>query len=213
MTKRRWSADHIAALRARYPDELTSGLAQEVGRSPRAVHEKANSLGLRKSAAFLASPEACLATVGTHLGKGYRYPKGYVPANKGVLGWTPGGRSAETQFKPGRKPCNWAPIGSERVSKEGYLQRKLTDTGITRRDFVLVHHIVWRAAGREIPEGHPLTFLDGNNRNFALDNLALVSRQEMMKRNSFHNYGKDIAQLVQLRACITRQINRRESNV
>ena len=72
-----------------------------------------------------------------------------------------------------------------------------------------VHHIVWREAGREIPRGYRLTFKDGNKRNFALDNLELVSIADMMRRNTVHNYGPEIAQLVQLRGAITRQINRR----
>lgn len=85
----------------------------------------------------------------------------------------------------------------------------LTDTGVTRRDFVCIHHIVWREAGREIPSGHALVFRDGNKRNFALNNLELVSRAELMRRNSVHNYGPEIARIHQLQGAITRQINKR----
>ncbi len=59
---------------------------------------------------------------------------------------------------------------------------------------------------------HAVAFKDGNKQNIALDNLELVSRADLMKRNSYHNYGKEIAQLVQLKGAVTRQINKRERN-
>lgn len=65
---------------------------------------------------------------------------------------------------------------------------KLTDTGVTRRDSCS-SIIVWREAGREVPSGNALVFRDGNQRNFALDNLELVSRAELMRRNGITRYG------------------------
>ena len=93
---------------------------------------------------------------------------------------------------------------------EGYLERKVTDTGVKRIDYRLVHHLVWLAAGREIPPGHVLTFRDGDKRNFDLDNLELLPRKQLMQRNSYHNYGQEVANLIQLRGAINRQINRKE---
>ena len=55
------------------------------------------------------------------------------------------------------------------------LERKLTDTGVTRRDFVCIHHIIWREAGREIPPGHALVFKDGNKWKFADDRGSLFA--------------------------------------
>ena len=63
---------------------------------------------------------------------------------------------------------------------EGYLERKVTDTGVKRIDYRLVHHLVWLAAGREIPPGHVLTFRDGDKRNFDLDNLELLTRKQLI---------------------------------
>lgn len=77
------------------------------------------------------------------------------------------------------------------------------------RDYVNVHWIVWREAGREIPKGMALVFRDGDKSNITLDNLELVTRAELMRRNSYHNHGPEIAELVRLRAIITRQINKR----
>lgn len=203
-----WTAEQIDTLRARYPHEKTAKLAAELGVSIGRVYAKAAELSLKKTPEYYASPDACRLRRGDNIGVAFRFQKGHVPANKGQKGFNHPGMQA-TQFKKGQRPHTWHPIGSERHSKEGYLQRKLTDTGVTRRDYVPVHHIVWREAGRDIPKGFHLSFKDGNKANITLENLELVSYAEMMKRNSFHNYPKEIAQIIQLRGAVNRQINRR----
>lgn len=178
-----------------------------LNRTERCVFAAAAILGLKKSAEYLASPEACRLRCGSHVGADTQFKPGHQTWNKGTR-FVAGGRSAETRFKPGQKPHTWNPIGHERVSDEGYLQRKMTDTGCTSRDYVAVHRLVWQEAGREIPKGYVLTFRDGDKRNFALDNLELVHRSELMKRNSLHNYPKEVAQAIQLRGALNRKINR-----
>ena len=116
----------------------------------------------------------------------------------------------ETQFKKGNKPHTWRPVGSYRKTEDGYLQCKVSDTGRSIKDYVNVHHLLWRAAGREIPVGYALCFRDGDKTNLTLENLELVSRRALMLRNSIHNAGKEIAYLQQLRGAIMRHINRRE---
>lgn len=207
-----WTAEEEEIVRRRYPDERTDEIADFLGRDISQVYRKAHALGLAKTAAYMASPNASRLRRGDEIGKAYRFPKGHVPANKGIKGVCHPG-SVPTQFKKGSKPGNWKPIGSERLSKEGYLQRKLTDTGYPPRDWVLVHHIIWRDAGRDIPAGFRLTFKDGNKKNIVLSNLQLVSVADMMRRNTIHNYGPEIAELTLLRARIARQIKRRSTHV
>ena len=190
MPGRVWTTDEDARLRELYDTIPASAIGKLLGRSKSSIKNRTHVLGLTK---------------GHNSG---RFDKGITPWNKGKR-YDSGGRSHETRFKPGDRPKTYKPVGSERVSKEGYLQRKMTDTGYPPRDWVPVHHVVWREAGREIPSGFRLTFRDGNKRNFSLDNLELVSIADMMRRNTFHNYGPEIARLVQLRGAITRQINLR----
>lgn len=111
--------------------------------------------------------------------------------------------------KPGEMPHNWRAVGADRVSKEGYLQRKIADTGVSRRDYVPVHHLIWRMHGRDIPPGYALCFVDGDKSNVDINNLELVSRAELMRRNSVHQLPKEAALAAQLVGCIRRQINRR----
>lgn len=192
-----WTTEDVRILTEKYPHVSTSELARSMGLSKMQVYRKAKALLLKKD------PAAIAAT---------RFKPGQIPWNDGTP-FASGGRSVETRFKPGNMPHTWRPIGTERVSKEGYLERKVADTRVSKRDYVPVHHLVWREAGREIPKGSVLAFRDGDKRNFAIDNLELVTRQELMRLNSVHNRGPEIAQLIQLRGAISRQINKREGKI
>ena len=203
--KVRWPAEQEAALRARYPHEKTEQIAVDLGMPLHKVYGKAARFGLKKTPEYMASPDAQRLRRGNNVGAACRFPKGYVPANKGVKGVCYEG-CKPTQFKPGQKSFNWMPIGSERHSKEGYLQRKLTDTGVTRRDYVPVHHIIWKEAGRAIPKGFALTFKDGDKTNITLENLELVSRADLMKRNTIHNLPEELKEVLQLKGALNRRI-------
>jgi hypothetical protein len=200
-----WTARDIDLLRQRYPHEPTAALAADLGRSVRAIYEKAYALGLKKTQEFLASGLA--GRLDGVRGGATRFKPGHSTWNKGIK-FAAGGRSGETQFKKGSKPPNWQPVGAERLSKEGYLQRKLTDTGYPPRDWVPVHHIIWREAGRDIPQGYRLIFTNGDKTDIRLDNLQLISLADNMRRNSYHNLPKPLAQLVQLRGALNRKINK-----
>lgn len=45
------------------------------------------------------------------------------------------------------------------------------------------HVWIWEQANGPRPKGHVIIFRDGNNRNFNLDNLALLSRRELLVLN------------------------------
>ena len=61
----------------------------------------------------------------------------------------------------------------------------------------MVHLLVWEAAHGPIPAHHAIIFLDGDKKNITLGNLELVTRTELMRRNTIHNRGPEIAQLIQ----------------
>ena len=208
-TRRLWTKDEDDLLRRRYPNESTDSIAADMGRSTSSIYARVASLGLHKSDSYAAQQAERNSSRLVQLGMQHQFQAGLVPWNAGRR-FVSGGRSIETSFKPGQKPHTWRPIGTERLTKEGYLERKVRDTCVTKNDYKPVHHIVWEEAGREIPPGHVLAFKDGNKRNFALENLELLTRKQLMARNTIHNYGPEVAQLAQLRGAIKRQINRLE---
>jgi hypothetical protein len=218
MSGRPWTKREIAIIRRDYPHKVTKGIAAALGRPLSGVYKTANDFGVKKSAAFLASSEFGRLMKLTQRGVAHRYPKGHVPANAGLRrpGWSVG-RMRETQFKKGRPACesrNYKPIGSYRINADGYLDRKLSDTGLPQRRWACVHRLVWTEANGPIPEGYAVAFKAGRATTdvakITLDAIELISRRNLMLRNSYHtNYPKPIRRLIQLRGAIQRQINKR----
>ncbi|MCY7919398.1 HNH endonuclease signature motif containing protein [Bacillus vallismortis] len=106
-----------------------------------------------------------------------RFKPGHIPFNKGKKGLMCGGK--ETQFKKGQRALNYRPVGSERVSVDGYIEIKVADPGKWR----MKHLVLWEEANGPIPKGHCLLFLDGNKLNVSLDNLQLITRSQLVRMN------------------------------
>lgn len=205
-----WPQEAIVTLIKRYQNEPTIAIAQDLKMTMNQVYRKAKSLGLKKSQEYLNSPAACRLRPGDNVGAGFRFKPAQVPWNKGLKGLQIGGES--TQFQPGQLPKNYKSVGSERISKDGYLQRKITDTGYPPNDWVGVHILIWEQHHGSIPPGHVVVFKDKNKTNLALNNLECITRVELMKRNTHRNLPKELSQLITLRGAITRQIRKRERN-
>jgi hypothetical protein len=203
MSRHLWTPTETEYLRDRYPHVKAALIASVLGLTIDQVYRKATQLGLEKSQEFFAGPDSG-RTKGDR-GLSQRFQKGIVPWNKGTKGVHSGGKA--TQFKPGQKPNNWLPVGSHRLSKEGYLQRKVTDTGYPPRDWVGVHIIIWTEVNGPVPKGHALKFKDGNKENVALGNLELISRRALMALNTVHNYPPELKEVIWLKASLTRKIN------
>lgn len=204
----RWTDDEVAELRRLFPDHTAREISERTGRGVRSIELKARQLGLRKTSEWIAERARAAMADPSHPARRTQWQTGNAPHNKGKP-HPARGRTLETMFQPGHRPHTWMPIGSDRTSKEGYLQRKTADTGCTRRDYAPVHHLVWRMHGRTVPAGYALCFIDGDKRNFDINNLELVHRSELMRRNSVHRLPKEAALAYQLVGCIRRQINRR----
>ena len=100
-----------------------------------------------------------------------RFLKGLIPHNKGKKGHNSG---KETQFKKGRLPHNHRPVGTERFSKEGYVEVKVADPSTWKKK----HHIVWEKVNGAVPKGHLVIFADGDKYNFDIDNLVLITKKQ-----------------------------------
>jgi hypothetical protein len=209
-TRRFWEEQELDFLRTAYPNTSTKTLAEQLARSVNAIYGRAALMGLHKSTQYLAGPDACRLRRGDNVGTSTRFRSGHVPANKGLRrpGWSRG-RMAETQFKAGTKPHTWKPLGSTRLTKDGYLQRKVSDTGYPPRDWVGEHILLWEKAHGPMPKGHALIFKDRNKGNIRLDNLELITRRELMRRNTIHNYPPELVDVIRLGAALKRQLRRR----
>lgn len=112
------------------------------------------------------------------------FKAGHVPVNKGTKGMFPTAGGA-TRFKKGHRPHNWRPVGSERCNSDGYWEIKVEEPNKWRAKHVLI----WEAENGPVPKGNVIIFLDGNKNNLKLENLAMISKAENVRKNQMHLYG------------------------
>lgn len=190
--RRYWTPADLRILHQRYPHEKTAAIARDLGRRLHTVYAKANSIGLKKTAAYLASPEACRMRRGDNVGAAFRFPPGHVPVNKGLRrpGWS-AGRMRETQFKKGQFPVNRDPdyyvLGALRVNSDGYIDMRVSfKPGAL--GWTALHRILWQDEHGPIPKGHVLVFKDGDSLNVCLENVELLTLRENMARNTIARF-------------------------
>ncbi len=114
-------------------------------------------------------------------------------------------------FKHGSIGPSWMPIGSERIIHRGYLQKKMTDTGKSVRDWKLVHVMLWEERNGKMPPHCAVCFKDGNKANITIENLECITRTELMKRNTIHNLPRDLVELCQLKGNLTLALKKRKT--
>lgn len=144
------------------------------------------------------------------------FEKGHVPHNKGKhTGSYPG--MVATQFKAGHTPKNHRPVGSERVTVDGYLERKVAEPNVWRQ----VHVLNWEAVNGPVPKGHVVIFKNGDKTNPDISNLLLVTRAELARMNQKGlistdpeqtEVGQNIARLILATAKRKKEKRRRKQN-
>jgi hypothetical protein len=102
-----------------------------------------------------------------------RYKRGHTPHNKGRKGYRPAG-CEKGWFQAGHTSKTHKPVGTESFRRDGYWWVKVEEPNKWREK----HRIVWEAANGKEPEGHMVTFLDGDRNNCGLENLTLITRAE-----------------------------------
>lgn len=212
--RRRFTWVERELVRRNYADMYTAALAHVLGREVGQIHQLAQRMGLHKSRETIAAMARERATP-DHPNRATRFQPGHVPANKGLRrpGYAPGNMAA-TQFRQGNRPHTWVPVGSYRVNGDGYLDRKMNDLpGPNHVRWHPVHRLVWEQAHGPVPHGHVVVFKPGRRSavlaEITLDAVELVTRRELMARNSIASWPKELANLVRLRGALNRQINQR----
>lgn len=126
-----------------------------------------------------ANLTALCKRMGWLTGRTGRFEKGQPSHNKGRKGFAPAG-SEKGWFAKGQRrgaaERNWKPIGTERLSRDGYLERKIRDDGPPRARWRGVHLIRWEEVHGPVPEGHCLKCLDGDRLNTDPENWIAVPR-------------------------------------
>ena len=110
-------------------------------------------------------------------GTGGYFKKGSTPWNKGLKGYM---GANKTSFKKGTIPPNQVPIGTESITKGGYIKVKVGEPN----KWKLKQRYIYEQHYGEIPNNYNVIFADGNKMNFGIDNLIAVSKAEMLILNN-----------------------------
>ena len=206
--RRKYTEEEKKVLIEMYPTHYAKDIAERLGRSLDSVYYQARLLGLkapiekiRKAGRMSSNHPNCVAT---------RFQKDHVPMNKGKkVAADVYARMQPTMFKKGSVPLNYRPVGSERITKDGYVEVKIADPSIWK----LKQRLVWESANGPIPEGHAIRFRNSNKQDCSLENLYLISRADLMKsENSMYaRYPEELRQVIRLKGAIKRQIRKKQT--
>ncbi len=135
-----------------------------------------------------------------------RFKKGVKVWNAGLKGWQAGGNSTKTQFKKGQLPHNTRKDGDERINKEGY-----TEVRVGNAKWMLKHRLVYQEHHKVTLETHEyVSFKDGDRQNFAIDNLELKTRAQMLEKNTIHQYPPELQDVIRVLGKVKKTIKKKE---
>lgn len=128
-------------------------------------------------------------------GRTGQFVKGQVSHNAGKPFRAPG--SEKGWFKPGVRQGVatklYKPIGTERISKDGYRERKINDDLPLNRRWRGIHLIEWERLNGPVPEGHRLKCLDGDKLNTDPSNWEAIPYALAPRLNGRFGRGYDEA--------------------
>lgn len=104
--------------------------------------------------------------------------------NKGTKGLS---RLNKTSFKKGNIPDNIREVGSERITKDGYIEIKVAEPN----KWSLKHRYIYEKHFGKIPKGKIIVFLDRNTQNLSIDNLECITKYENLIMNNRGYYSTD----------------------
>jgi hypothetical protein len=200
-----WSSYEDKVLHEGYAKGRSAEIAKITGRSLSAVYQRAARRGLKVDEDVISS--YARDKLVKH-GKATAFKPGNKPHNAGIKGWDAGGRSSKTRFTKGNRPPQWKPVGSLSRDRDGYTMIKVSDAGKRRERWRLVHVFIWETENGPVPSGHVVAFRDGNKDNLDIDNLEVVTKAEMMNRNSLHRLPEDLKTMIRACTSLRRAISR-----
>lgn len=172
MARHIWTVEEIEFIREIYPYHENKEISKMVKDKFGFDVSARNLLNVRHKHKF---PKKAIPNSGC-------YRKGDVPWNKGK------GMSEEvkekvkkTWFKKGEIPKNHRPVGSTRITVDGYTEIKIAEP----KRWQLYHRYLYeKTHGVKLKKNEAVIFADGDKSNFDIDNLVKVSRANLLYLNN-----------------------------
>lgn len=179
-----------------YSDAELSWIKDNCRRPRREAHAEFVKLWDRADVS-LANFKALCTRRGWKTGRTGCFVKGQPAPNKGKT-MPFHENSARTRFQKGQRRGRanhlYKPIGTERISKDGYLERKIHDGLPLQSRWRAVHLIRWEEVNGPIPEGHCLKSVDGDRLNTDPANWMAIPRALLPRLNGRWSLGYDEAE-------------------
>ncbi len=196
--KKPFTPKEAAYVRKHYANAPTAVVADTIGHPASSVYRLATRLGLKKSAAFNASPQSGRLQKGNSVGKSSWFQPGQKAHNKGKrMPASVRAKVARTWFTKGHLPHTTTYDGhiSVRRDKHG---RSYQFIRIALGQHVHLHRKLWTDAHGAVPKGYCVAFKDGDSMNCTLENLECITMAERMRRTSIHNYPPEVRTTMRL---------------
>lgn len=179
-----------AELKQLYLHHSASKIAEMFGVTLSVVRNNLHNLGIKKESKINTG----------------QYKIGDVPFNKGKkMPQHVYERVKHTMFKKGNKPPNMKYEGYESLDSKGYI--KMHHNGRMR----LKHRVIWESVNGKMPANCVIIFINGDNRDFRIENLECITRAENMKRNSIQRYPIEVKQVIRLKNKLIRKIKEKQN--
>lgn len=191
MARKFWTPTDLENLKTHYPDNRTADLLPMFpGRTTVSINSAAFVYDLKKSEAYHAKGLGGRISKGSRNSIGSEFRKGMVPHNKGkkITEWMSAENIENSKkgcFKKGNISHNTLPIGSERITKDGYIEVKVrhSDNLQHNNNYEFKHRVLWQYHNGPIPEGMIVIIKTGNKTNFTINDLEMITKRENVIRN------------------------------
>lgn len=166
---KKFSNNEDAFLMANYLKIPTKRMAKMLGRSEGTARQRLKILGI------VVPPEI----VEKFRQQSY-FPKGNISWNKGrEMPLEVYERCKDTMFRKGQISHNKQPLGTMRITKDGYMEIKISEPN----KWDAYHRVMWEETFGKIPAGHIVRFVTKDKMNVHPFNLELIPRSEHCRRN------------------------------
>lgn len=206
-----WTKELEDKLIELYPNNLTQDIADRFQMKLYTIRNAAHRLGLKKDKAWISKVARERVLDPNHGGRKFLFQKGSIPKNKGLkqsdfMSEECIQKSIKTRFKKGQVPPNKKPLGSERITKDGYIEIKVFENNYPKSNYVLKHRLEWEKHNPKIKRNEIIIFKDGDKTNCSIENLTIMLKSDNMRRNTIHNYPAELKETIRLKNKLIKKI-------